>query len=210
HIRQHGNDGALAVRHYIDGVVTCTGVLPDFQNQIRQPLSSKKLINAVRIAVNRVGKVPAVKFAAVDPRHPDGPTVRAGPQHVRNAGGCVSKGAAILRCCQVQYVAVVIVAEAASLSVQLFSAVPGHLPETHRRGELFPARGGRPHHGSAAGLRYRFHDRRGDSPSRTESPVTARWPSRALAHLSDRLIPQFHSTGADTCRRAPVGCSARQ
>ena len=93
HISQHCNDSALAVRHDVNHIVLCNWLFSDLNNQIRQPLSGKKLIDAVRVGKDGVGEIAAICMQRHKTGGSDGNATGPRAKHVRYIGGCIGKRA---------------------------------------------------------------------------------------------------------------------
>ena len=118
HICQHGDDGPLAVGHYIYHIILRYIFTSDLNNQIRQPLGGKKLINTVRIGKNRVRIVTTVQIECAKPRGGNSRPPRPRPQHIGDVGGGISKGSTTFGIIHIQRIVPVVV-----LKLQLILAI---------------------------------------------------------------------------------------
>ncbi|MNC23652.1 hypothetical protein D3C75_716820 [compost metagenome] len=104
HIRQHGDNSALAMRHNIYSIFFSTRVTSNINNQIRQTACCISLIDSMGVLINRVAPVaiPKRPSAGIEFAHYfQNFTHRTWAKHIGNVGSGVGKSAAIFCICTV-------------------------------------------------------------------------------------------------------------
>lgn len=109
HVCQHGDNRPLTVGHDIDNVISCYVFCTYLKNQIRQALCGKELVNPVRIRKNRMGKITIIRMQRYNPCCGRCESPRAWPQHIRNIGCRIRKGAAALGIVHIKRVTKIVV-----------------------------------------------------------------------------------------------------
>lgn len=82
--------------HNVNHIFRRNRLTSNLNNQIRQPLSGKKLVNAVRVFINGMGKIAIIEVQRGKSRSGNAEATGAGPQHIRDRRRRVGKGPAPL------------------------------------------------------------------------------------------------------------------